>query len=376
MTATLAALALLVPGVTRLELDNGVVVAIEPMPVEGRVAVVMAASGVGETQARSGWRHLLEHLVALGPERDFDSRVERMGGYLRAETTREAVEIGMDGPPLALETFLQVAKEAAGPFEFTAEQIANEAKVIGEEAAIRPPYTVHAAAAWALAFGEGAPDPMGEASALAAVPPPDLSSLQTQVFDPRSIVVAITGDVTIEEATKLAYSTLGTLPARRGAPPAKFAPGPRGEVLTAEVSARGSTRAVVVSSLENQATLAKLAAGFALQRAGEQRVLLFTESFQQAVVSLWSAGSDWGSLDANSGTAVAPFAEAGIRDLARALAPESPFARARLEARLGAPTGVRATGYLSSVAAKLHPSEVVEAAAWFAEPVALQVRGR
>lgn len=377
MTSLLAAaLVLTIPSATRIEMDNGVVVAIEPMRVEGRIAVVMSAAGTGETVARKGQRHLLEHLVALGPQGDFDSRIEKMGGYLRAETTREAVEIGMDGPPLALETFLKVVTEAARPFAFSQEQIAHEAKVIGEEEAIRRPYTVHAAAAWDLAFGDGAPDPMGDAATLASVTPDALATLHSEVFDPRSLVVAITGDVNVEEAKKLVYATLGTLPSRRGDAPAKFQPGKRRDNLTVSTGAKGGSRAAVVSGLDNLSTMAKIAAGFALQRSSERSVLLFTESFDQAVVTLWSERPDWKSIDLNPKATAAPFVEAGIRDLARALSPGSPFARARLEARLGAPTGVRATTYLSSVAARLDPNEVLEAAAWFAEPVAMQVRGR
>ncbi|MGE0000768.1 MAG: M16 family metallopeptidase [Fimbriimonadaceae bacterium] len=377
MTSLLAAaLFLTSPSAARIELGNGVVVAIEPMRVQGRIAVVMSATGTGESVARKGQRHLLEHLVALGPHGDFDSRIERMGGYLRAETTREAVEIGMDGPSLALETFLNVVTEAAGPFTFSQEQIVREARVIGEEEAIRRPYTIHAAAAWNLAFGDGAPDPMGDAAALASVTPDALATLHAEVFDPRTLVVAITGDFSVEEATKLVYATLGTLPSRRGDAPARFQPGKRKDDLTVSVGARGGSRAAVVSSLENLSTLAKIAAGFAIQRSGGRSLLLFTESFDQAVVTLWSERPDWDSLDADAKATAAPFVEAGIRDLARALSPGSPFARARLEARLGAPTGVRATTYLSSVAARLDPNEVLEAAAWFAEPVAMQVRGR
>lgn len=374
--ATLAVAAMVLANPSRFVLPNGAVVAIVPTPVEGRVAVVMSARGTGETADRVGQRHLLEHLVALGPDQDFDDRVERFAGYLRAETSREAIEIGIEGPPLGLETFLKVLAEAASPQTFDAGRISREARIIEEEAAIRLPYADHAAAAWALAFGDDAPDPMGVREELERVTPDALQRLHVATFDPRGLTVVVAGDVDVAEATRLVGTMIGNIPARRDEPEGRFAPRPAGAGLSARTTARGGSRATAIGPLDTQTSMETVAASFALQRALDGSVVSLTESFDQAVVTLWNGSPDWTLLDKDAAALAAPYAEAAIRDLARLFSPTDPFARARLEARLRAPTGVRATPYLAEVALRLERADVARAASRFAEPLALQVLGR
>ncbi len=85
----------LISAIERTELDNGVRVLTETVPSVGSVAVGawVEAGSRDETEAEAGITHFIEHMVFKGTQRRrgylINQRMESVGGYLNAFTTKE-----------------------------------------------------------------------------------------------------------------------------------------------------------------------------------------------------------------------------------------------------------------------------------------------
>src|SRR5437763_1308721 len=79
----------------RTVLPNQATILVEPVANAHMISLQLWASsrGVEERAETHGLRHLLEHILALGPKRDIDQRLESVGGSLRAKTFRDATQI-------------------------------------------------------------------------------------------------------------------------------------------------------------------------------------------------------------------------------------------------------------------------------------------
>src|SRR6476469_6543311 len=79
----------------RTVLSNNSAVLVEPMANEKTISIQLwaASRGVEERPETHGLRHLLEHVLALGPNRDLDQRLETVGGELFARTFRDGTQI-------------------------------------------------------------------------------------------------------------------------------------------------------------------------------------------------------------------------------------------------------------------------------------------
>lgn len=86
---------MLIPAIERTELPNGVRVLTETIPSVGSVAVGawVEAGSRDETEAEAGITHFIEHMVFKGTQRRrgylINQRMESVGGYLNAFTTKE-----------------------------------------------------------------------------------------------------------------------------------------------------------------------------------------------------------------------------------------------------------------------------------------------
>src|SRR5579862_2564739 len=76
----------------RTILDNGAVVEVERDRTAKRLAIQLLVSSrsTPDTPTTYGYRHLLEHLEAPGRDVTLDKRLETRGGFLTAETLRDA----------------------------------------------------------------------------------------------------------------------------------------------------------------------------------------------------------------------------------------------------------------------------------------------
>lgn len=358
---TLATVALLVAASPTVVADKS--------PEPGRFCVAVAGYGTREAAENQGLRHLVEHLAALGPAGDADERLEAQGAFLEAETSRTYVMLSVSGPTEALDQALAVLAECVSR-PATAES-AREARLIVEEAALRTPAQRHSGAAWTAVYG--LPDP-ATPSALPAPTDESLAALHGQTFAAGSLVVCVVADGDPAELESKARAAFASVPT--GLPP--VAPS-LGEALlgaTATVDARGSSRAAPILPLGTGSSLATVAAGLALRRALPGTTLLATPSYQPALVTLWSPDGRWEELDRDARSLALPQAAAARLELAGWLWPSDAAGRAKSWARLGGGTGVLSPKSLAAQALGLSPQEVARAAESFAEPLAVQVRGR
>lgn len=349
--------------------------AVDRLPTPGRFALVVAGQGTRETAETAGLRHLLEHLVALGPKRDLDARLEAHGAFLRAETSRTAVELSVTGPAHAFPAAVAALAEAVKQFHATPEDVRREAALIREEAALRAAPQAHAAAAWKAAFGAFGTDPMGDGAALADVEPGALARLHAETFRPSRLVVCAAGDLDPEEAAAMVRAAFSGLAEPQDAQAAGEPPeGQAG--ARARAAAEGTARAAPIAPIDTRGAMATLAAGFAIQRAVPGSVLLVTASTGPGLATVWSPRGFPELLDQTPDALVAGHIEAGVADLAAWLWPPDPLGAARARARLGAMAGVRAPWSLAGLARGLEPGEVAKAAAAFGSGIAVEVEGR
>src|SRR5665213_4422706 len=77
----------------RTILPNGAAILVERVPGAKDLSVDLfaASRGTEESPISNGLRHLLEHLIAKGPNGDIDRRLETAGAFLSAETSRDTM---------------------------------------------------------------------------------------------------------------------------------------------------------------------------------------------------------------------------------------------------------------------------------------------
>ncbi len=130
---------LLTPAVERTELPSGVRVLTETVPSVGSVAVGawVDAGSRDETEPEAGITHFIEHMVFKGTQRRrgylINQRMESVGGYLNAFTTKEHTCFYARGLSehlgRALETVLDLVTQPTLP----AKEIEKEKDVVVEE---------------------------------------------------------------------------------------------------------------------------------------------------------------------------------------------------------------------------------------------------
>ncbi|MCG9894347.1 MAG: insulinase family protein [Fimbriimonadaceae bacterium] len=176
------------------------------------VALAVRLSGAVRLPEESGRVHLLEHLLALGPDRTLDRRLEALGMTLTAETSREDLVLEIGCRPERLPAALAALRDLAEPWESTSAQVAAEVALIREEAELRAEGWAARARAWTEIFGGSQPDPFGDLDRLAEVTPRDLASLHARLMVARRMAVSIVGPVEAETAADLIRRTFSPLP--------------------------------------------------------------------------------------------------------------------------------------------------------------------
>lgn len=142
-----------------------------------------------EAPRRHGWRHLLEHLVALGPERDLDLKLEAVGAGLTADTYRDYAHFRVWGPASAGRTMVAAVAELLRPPKVDGELLLRERSVLREEAALRKGEAIAVAEAWSAAYGEGGLDPFGDLEAIASATPSELLGVWSAQFRGSNLVL-------------------------------------------------------------------------------------------------------------------------------------------------------------------------------------------
>ncbi|MDB5457095.1 MAG: insulinase family protein [Caulobacter sp.] len=219
-------------------LDNGVRVICDPMPGLETVAlsVVAGRGAIHEDPARSGWSHLLEHMVFKGAggrsARDIVEVIESEGGQLNAATGYERTSFQVRALKGGLDLGMAVIGDLLLRPTLDAADLAREKSVVLQEiaeAADAPDdyiFDLVQTAAW----GDhplGRPI-LGTIDTVNAATPQALSDWRAALYAPDRLVVSATGAVDPVELLALARREYGGLAAIAGAPappPALFVGG-------------------------------------------------------------------------------------------------------------------------------------------------------
>lgn len=220
-------------------LANGVRVVCDPLPGWQTVALsVVAGRGARfEDARRSGWSHLLEHMVFKGAggrsAREIVEVIEAEGGHINAATGYErtsfqvrALKGGLDlGSAVISDLVLRPAMDAG--------DLAREKQVVGQEIAeaADTPDDLVFELAQAAAFADqplGRPI-LGTMASIKDATPETLGAWRADLYAPTSLVVSAAGAVDEDELLKLAERDFGAA-AGAGIPaaePAAFVGGAR-----------------------------------------------------------------------------------------------------------------------------------------------------
>jgi len=200
-------------------LANGVRVVCDPMPGLQTVALsVVAGRGARfEPADRSGWSHLLEHMVFKGAgqrsAKDIVEVIEAEGGQINAATgyerTSYQVRALQNGLPLGMAVLADLVQRPA----LDAEDLRREKQVVGQEiaeAADTPDDLVfelaQAAAFDGHALGRSI---LGTPKSIGVAAPDSLGDWRSALYAPQTLVVSAAGAVDQGELVRLAEREFG-----------------------------------------------------------------------------------------------------------------------------------------------------------------------
>ncbi len=221
------------------QLANGVRVVCDPLPGWQTVALsVVAGRGARfEDEARSGWSHLLEHMVFKGAggrsARDIVEVIEAEGGHINAATGYErtsfqvrALKDGLDlGSAVLADLVLRPTMDGS--------DLAREKQVVGQEiaeAADTPDDLVFELAQEAAFGGQPLGRPiLGTPASIGTATPESLGVWRSALYAAPSLVVSAAGAVDEDQLLALAERDFGGADGAALAPPqpARFTGGVR-----------------------------------------------------------------------------------------------------------------------------------------------------
>ncbi|MBS0410547.1 MAG: insulinase family protein [Proteobacteria bacterium] len=223
------------PRVHRLK--NGVTIVCDPAPGYETLAlsVVAGRGSRWEDARRSGWSHLLEHMVFKGAggrsARDIVESIEASGGQINAATGHERTSFQVralaGGLPLALAVTADLVQRPT----LDEGDLAREKHVVGQEiaeAADTPDDQVFELAQGAAFEGQPIGRPiLGTVEALAPAGSDDIEAWRAAIYAPDRLVISAAGAVDEDELLKLAEAHFGdaAAPAVAGPEAARFTGG-------------------------------------------------------------------------------------------------------------------------------------------------------
>ncbi len=270
-------------------LDNGAVLYAAAMPdTRGFFLHLFVSSAVGDH------RHLIEHLVAKGQNKDIDVKLESRGVFLSAATLNDGIRFEMEGPHEALPAAIEALSELLKLRTISKEEVEREGKIMNEELALRSWNAALTASLWQSAFGETGRDPFGDIASVKNATPEIISKDFENAFVSNQTCVAVVGAFDQRIVLELLERMLAQVPSRKTSGEVKrtLQP-PTGEQVVPNAS--GRARGVVVGSMGKANTLAILAAGFALAADCPGAAISYNPSPHQGVVALLHPGR--GGLD-------------------------------------------------------------------------------
>ncbi|HEY5289080.1 MAG TPA: pitrilysin family protein [Caulobacteraceae bacterium] len=209
---------------------NGVTVVCDSAPGFETLALsVVAGRGArSEDARRSGWSHLLEHMVFKGAggrsAKAIVEEIEADGGQINAATGQERTSFQVralaGGLPLAMAMTADLVLRPT----LDATDLAKEIQVVGQEiaeAADTPDDQVFELAQAAAYAGQPLGRPiLGTAETIATADPATLEAWRAEIYAPDRLVVSAAGAVDENELLRLAEQAFaGATPAAEAGPP-------------------------------------------------------------------------------------------------------------------------------------------------------------
>ena len=208
-------------------LPSGLKVVADPMPGRRTLAVTVSVTGGArwEDEARSGWSHLLEHLVFKGAggrdARALIERIENAGGSLNADTGQERTSFHAR----VLEGDLELALSSLSDLMFRPTldpvEIEREKDVVAQE--IAEAFDTPDDCVFDLAQGQAfAGQPLGRPilgtnDSLKHADRAAVSDWRARLYAPERMVVSVSGAVDEAELLTLAERWFGEAPGGGGA---------------------------------------------------------------------------------------------------------------------------------------------------------------
>jgi predicted Zn-dependent peptidase len=210
-------------------LANGVRVLCDPVPgCETFALSVVAGRGArAEPLERSGWSHMLEHMVFKGAAgrsaRDIVEAIEAEGGSINAQTGYERTSFQVRGLAATLPLAIATSGDLVLRPMLDAAELAKEKQVIAQEIAEATDtpddhvFEVAQAAAWGD-HPVGRPV-LGSVASLEPADPAGLHAWRAALYAPDRLIVSAAGAVDEDQVLKLAEAAFGDA-AGQGAPDA------------------------------------------------------------------------------------------------------------------------------------------------------------
>ena len=222
-------------------LANGVAVICEPMAgLESFALSVVAGRGSRlEPEDRSGWSHLLEHMVFKGAggrsAREIVEAIELTGGQINAATGHERTSFQIRALKGGLELGLRTCADLILHPTLEAGELEREKQVVGQEIAESedaPDDHVFELAQAAAFAGQPLGRPiLGEVPTVDAAQPDSLGAWREGLYAPDRLVISASGAVGEDQLLALAEDAFGAAagPALPDPEPARFEGGLRPE---------------------------------------------------------------------------------------------------------------------------------------------------
>lgn len=200
-------------------LANGVRVVCDPLPGWQTVALsVVAGRGARfEDAARSGWSHLLEHMVFKGAgersAKDIVEVIEAEGGHINAATGYERTSFQVRALKGGLDLGSAVTSDLVLRPTMDAHDLAREKQVVGQEiaeAADTPDDLVFELAQEAAFAGQPLGRPiLGTPKSIKGASPDSLEAWRAALYAPETLIVSAAGAVDEDELLKVAERDFG-----------------------------------------------------------------------------------------------------------------------------------------------------------------------
>ena len=214
------------PSQTLHSFDNGLRLLIDPMPGLKTFALSALVHGGArfESEAQSGWAHLLEHMVFKGAAgrnaRDLAEAIEHKGGAINASTGYEHTRFEVRGLNSLMPLALEIVTDLMFRSTLDAEELEREKKVVEQEileAYDMPDDHVFDLLQGAMFAGQSLGRPiLGDKRSLKPANRYNLRAFAETLYAPRQVVICVSGGVEAREVLATAKAAIDHVPPHDG----------------------------------------------------------------------------------------------------------------------------------------------------------------